>query len=128
MRTVKLIVMAMLIACITGTLANAGTQIMTNRSTTINAAVKNNTSRSISAAVKLTGYDDGGTVIGRLCKSVYLGSGRTTNVDLAWQAPNYTTGIYWSSKIEVGKKCPSTVVTTTDDDNDNDDNDDDHHH
>ncbi len=115
MRTVKPIVMAMLFALITGTLAHAGTQIQKNQSTTVKAAVKNNTLKSVSAAVKLTGYDDTGSVTGRLCKNTYLGSGKSTNVELAWQAPNYATGIYWSPKVEVGKTCPSTDEDEDDD-------------
>lgn len=132
MKTVNIFVMALLFAFTTTTLGYAGTNIQKNQSTTVKAAVKNMTSKSVLAAVKLTGYDDAGTAIGKLCKSVYLGAGRTTNVDYYWKSPNYGTGVYWSSKVEVGKACPSTVVTTTyheddDDDHDDDDDDDDDH-
>lgn len=129
MRTVKLLVLTLLFAFATGTLAHAGTQIMKSQSTTIKAAVKNNTSRSVYAAVKLTGYDDAGIAVGKLCKGVYLSAGRTTTVEYPWKAPNYATGIYWSSKVEANKTCPSTIVTTSDDDHDDhddDDHDDDH--
>lgn len=127
MRTVKLLVMAMLLAFTTGTLAHAGSQILKNQSTTIKAAVTNNTTKSVLAAVKLTGYDDTGVAIGKLCKSIYLGAGRTTTVEYPWQAPNYGTGVYWSSKVEVNSTCPSTttVVNYHDDDNDDDDHDED---
>lgn len=135
MRTVKLLVLAMLFAFTTGTLAHAGTQILKNQSTTIKAAVKNNTTRSVLAAVKLTGYDDAGVAIGKLCKSVYLGAGRTTTVEYPWQAPNYGTGVYWASKVEVNTACPSTTTVVSyhddddhDDDDHDDDDDDDHHH
>lgn len=130
MKTVTLFVMALLFAFTTATVGHAGTSIQKSQSTTVKAAVKNMTSKSVLAAVKLTGYDDSGTAIGKLCKSVYLGAGRTTNVDYYWKSPNYGTGIYWSSKVEVGKACPSTVVTTTtydDDDHDNDHDDHDDH-
>ncbi len=129
MKTVNIFVMALLFAFTTATLGHAGTSIQKSQSTTVKAAVKNMTSKSVLAAVKLTGYDNTGTAIGKLCKSVYLGAGRTTNVDYYWKSPNYGTGVYWSSKVEVGKACPSTVVTTTshDDDDDHDDHDDDDH-
>ncbi|MDD2542259.1 MAG: hypothetical protein PHH28_14635 [Desulfuromonadaceae bacterium] len=123
MKTVTLFVMALLFAFTTATVGHAGTSIQKSQSTTVKAAVKNMTSKSVLAAVKLTGYDDAGTAIGKLCKSVYLGAGRTTNVDFYWKSPNYGTGVYWSSKVEVGKACPSTVVTTS-----YHDDDDDHHH
>ena len=96
MRTMKLLVLAMIFTFTAGSLAHAGTQIAKNQSTTIKAAVKNNTTRNVFAAVKLTGHDDAGTIIGTLCKSVYLGAGRTTTVEYPWRAPNYGTGIYWS--------------------------------
>ncbi|MDD2271394.1 MAG: hypothetical protein PHP95_11765 [Desulfuromonadaceae bacterium] len=127
MKTVTLFVMALLFAFTTATVGHAGTSIQKSQSTTVKAAVKNMTSKSVLAAVKLTGYDDAGTAIGKLCKSVYLGAGRTTNIDYYWKSPNYGTGVYWSSKVEVGKACPSTVVTTTTYD-DHDDDDDEHEH
>jgi hypothetical protein len=126
MRTVKLLVMAMLFAFTTGTLAHAGSQILKNQSTTIKAAVKNNTTKGVLAAVKLTGYDDTGVAIGKLCKSVYLGAGRTTTVEYPWQAPNYGTGVYWSSKVEVNSACPSATTATSHHDDDDDHDDDDH--
>lgn len=128
MKTVNIFVMALLFAFTTATLGHAGTSIQTGQSSTVKAAVKNMTSKSVLAAVILTGYDDAGTAIGKLCKSVYLGAGRTTNVDYYWKSPNYGTGVYWSSKVDVGKACPSTVVTTTyhDDDDHDDEHDDDH--
>ena len=127
MKTVNIFVMALLFAFTTATLGHAGTSIQKSQSTTVKAAVKNMTSKSVLAAVKLTGYDDAGTAIGKLCKSVYLGAGRTTNVDYYWKSPNYGTGVYWSSKVEVGKACPSTVVTTTYHDDDDDDDEHDEH-
>jgi len=130
MRTVKLLVLAMIVTFTAGSLAHAGSQIAKNQSTTIKAAVKNKTSRNVYAAVKLTGYDNAGTVIGTLCKSVYLGAGRTTTIEYPWRAPNYGTSVYWSSKVEANETCPSTIPTTTyhdDDDHDDDDHDDDDH-
>ncbi len=128
MKTVNIFVMALLFAFTTANLGHAGTSIQKSQSTTVKAAVKNMTSKSVLAAVKLIGYDNTGTAIGKLCKSVYLGAGSTTNVEYYWKSPNYGTGIYWSSKVEVGKACPSTVVTTTyHDDDDHDDYHDDYH-
>jgi hypothetical protein len=128
MKTVTLFVMALLFAFTTATVGHAGTSIQKSQSTTVKAAVKNMTSKSVLAAVKLTGYDDSGTAIGKLCKSVYLGAGRTTTIDYYWKSPNYGTGVYWSSKVEVGKACPSTVVATTTYDDHDDDDDDEHEH
>lgn len=127
MRTVKMIVLSILFACVSATLAQAGSQVKINSSTIIKAAVKNTTTRSTSAAIKLTGYNNAGVVIGSLCKSTWLSAGKTTYVEFPWTAPNYATGIYWSSKVEVSKSCPTTVVINDDhDDDDHDDHDDDH--
>lgn len=129
MRTIKLLVMAMLLAFTVSSLAHAGTQVAKKQYATVKAAVKNNTTRSVLAAVKVTGYDDANVVVGKLCKSVYLAAGKTTSIDFPWQAPNYGTGIYWSSKVEVGVACPSTTLVVHDDhdDDDDDDHDDDDH-
>lgn len=116
MKTAKAILMAILIAGMSATLAQAGSMVKINSTTTLKAAVMNNTRSSASAAVKLTGYNNAGVIIGNLCKSAYLKAGRTTTLDFSWKAPNYATGIYWSSKVEVGKSCPSTVVVYQDHD------------
>lgn len=119
MRATKLILLALLFAFATVTLANAGTQVQQNQSTVIKASVKNTTQKSVMAAVKLTGYDDAGSVVGHLCQNVWLGEGRTRQLEFTWQAPGYATGLYWSSKIEVNTYCPST--TSRDDDDHEDD-------
>lgn len=116
MKTAKTILMAIIIAGMSANLAQAGSTVKINSTTTIKAAVKNNTRSSASAAVKLTGYNNAGVIIGTLCKSAYLVAGRTTTLDFPWIAPNYATGIYWSSKVEVGRSCPSTVVVYQDHD------------
>uniref|UniRef100_C6E755 Uncharacterized protein n=1 Tax=Geobacter sp. (strain M21) TaxID=443144 RepID=C6E755_GEOSM len=103
-----MIILAILFACVTATLAEAGTQVLINQSTTVKAAVQNTTTRSRIGSIVMTGYDDAGTVIGHLCKNAYLPAGRTTTVEIPWQAPNYPTGVYWSSKVAVNTFCPST--------------------
>lgn len=130
MRTAKLILTAMLVALVTVTLAHAGTQVQINQSAAIKASIKNTTTRSVIAAVKMTGYDDAGTKIGQLCKQAWLGAGKTTAVDFSWNAPNYPTGVYWTAKVEKNTLCPSTVISNYHDDDydhdDHDDHDDDH--
>ncbi len=103
-----MIILAVLFACVTANMAEAGTQVQINKYTTVKAAVKNTTTRSRTASVVLSGYDDAGTKIGNLCKNVYLPAGRTTNVEIPWRTPSYATGMYWSSKVAVNVSCPST--------------------
>lgn len=112
-----MIILAILFAFVTANFAEAGTQVQINQATTVKADIKNITTRSRIGSVVLTGYDDAGTVIGRLCKNVYLPAGRTTAIELPWQATSYPTGIYWSSKVAVNSFCPSTW----DDDDEHDD-------
>lgn len=127
MRTAKLILMAVLVAFVTVTLAHAGTQVQINQSAAVKASIKNTTTRSVSAAVKMTGYDDAGTKVGQLCKQVWLGAGKTTAVDYTWRAPSYATGVYWTAKVEKNSTCPAVAVETYHDDYHNsDDYDDDH--
>lgn len=129
MRKAKVILMAMLIAFVTVTLAHAGTQVQVNQAATVKASVKNLTTRSVPAAVKMTAYDDANMKIGQVCKQAYLGAGRTTDVYYTWNAPSYATGVYWQAKVEKYGVCPSTTVTTyyhDDDEHDDDDHDDEH--
>lgn len=135
MRTAKMILLAMVVALVTVTLAHAGTQVQKNQATTIKASVQNNSNDSVRAAVKLTGYDNAGTKIGQLCQVSWLGEGRTANLEFAWNAPAYATGIYWSSKVEVGGDCPNVELPDVevpvyrfDSDSDSDSDDDSDHH
>lgn len=134
MRTAKLILLAMLVALVTVSLAHAGTQVQKNQATTVKASVKNMTNKSVRAAVKLSGFDNAGTKVGQLCKETWLGEGRTANLEFAWNAPAYATGVYWSSKVEVGGECPNVElpdieipVYDYDSDSDDSDADSDHH-
>lgn len=111
-----MIILAILFACVTATMAEAGTQVQINQATTVKAGIKNATTSNRIGSVVLTGYDDAGTVIGRLCKNVYLPAGRTTSLELPWQAPAYPTGVYWSSKVAINVFCPSTYVDDEHDD------------
>ena len=110
MRTTKLIFMAMLFAFVSVTLAHAGAQVQINQAATVKASVQNNSNDSVRAAVKMTGYDDAGVKVGQLCKEAWLGEGRTTAVEYAWNAPAYATGIYWQAKVEVNGDCPNVEI------------------
>jgi len=117
--------MVMIFAFACATMAHAGLQVQQSQSVNFTASVENNTDNSVPAAVKLTGFDDRGTVIGHLCQQAWLSEGRTTDVDFSWQAPAYATGVYWTSKVEVNGDCPNSNNSTYDDDHHDDD--DDHH-
>ena len=106
MKTAKTILMAILIAGISASLAQAGSTIRVNSSTYVKANVKNTTRNNTSAAVKMTGYDDAGVIVGKLCKKTTLYAGKTAAISFAWKAPSYPTGIYWSTKVEPNKSCP----------------------
>lgn len=114
MRATKLIILAMIIAFVSVTMAHAGLQVQKNQSATVRAEVKNNSNDSVLAAVKMTGFDDAGVKVGQLCKQVWLGEGKTTAVEYAWTAPGYATGLYWQAKVEVKGECPNVDVGTID--------------
>ncbi|MCP3176848.1 MAG: hypothetical protein AB7F21_09240 [Desulfuromonadales bacterium] len=114
MKTAKLILLAMLIAFVSIPLAHAGTQVKLNQAATVKASVKNTTSQSVRAAVKMTGFDNAGVKIGQLCKEAWLSEGRTTAVEYTWNAPGYATGVYWQAKVEVNGDCPNSEVPTYD--------------
>ena len=116
MKMTRILMLAMLVAFVTVSLASAGTQVLKNQSTTVSAKIENKTGRSVPAAVKLTGYDDTGNIIGHLCREAYLSAYRPTTLEFAWQAPGYATGVYWSSKVEKYGDCPSTDSYEHDDD------------
>ena len=134
MRTTKLILMAMLFAFVSVTLAHAGAQVQTNQAATVKASVQNNSNDSVRAAVKMTGYDDAGVKVAQLCKEAWLGEGCNTAVEYAWNAPAYATGVYWQAKVEVNGDCPNTEIQTVDyhdyhdSDSDSDDGADSDHH
>lgn len=114
MRTTKLILLAMIIAFVSVTMAHAGTQVLKNQNAAVKVSVKNVTNNSVRAAVKMTGFDDAGVKVGQLCKEAWLGEGRTTAVEYAWTAPGYATGIYWQAKVDVNGECPYAEVPTYD--------------
>ena len=130
MRTTKLILLAMLVAFVSVTLAHAGAQVQTNQAATVKASVQNNSNDSVRAAVKMTGYDDAGVKVGQLCKEVWLSEGRTTAVEYTWNAPAYATGVYWQAKVEAEGDCPNAEIPTYDfhdyHDSDSDGDDSDH--
>ena len=114
MRTTKLIILAMLIAFVSVTLAHAGAQVKINQAATVKASVQNNSNDSVRAAVKMTGYDDAGVKVGQLCKEAWLGEGRTTALEYSWNAPAYATGVYWQAKVEVNGDCPNAEIPSYD--------------
>ena len=114
MKTAKLILLAMLVAFVSVTLAHAGTQVQVNQAATVKATIKNVNSSTM-AAVKVTGYDDAGVKVGQLCKEVYLrGYGNSTDVSYTWNAPAYATGIFWQAKVENNGTCPNVDLPTYD--------------
>ncbi|SHJ31113.1 hypothetical protein SAMN02745165_02073 [Malonomonas rubra DSM 5091] len=134
MKTIKMIVLAMLLAFVTVTLAQAGTQVAKGQIAPVKVTVKN-AGYSTMAAVKMTAYDNAGSKAGQLCKEVYLrGYGNTTAVEYSWQAPNYATGLFWQAKVEKNGECPNVEVPTVDpvpshdSDSDSDDGAYDYHH
>lgn len=114
MRITKLIIMAMLFAFVSVTLAHAGMQVQINQAATVKASVQNNTNDSVRAAVKMTGYDDAGVKVAQLCKEAWLGEGRTTAVEYSWNAPAYATGVYWQAKVEANGDCPNAEIPSYD--------------
>lgn len=132
MRTTKLILLAMLFAFVSVTLANAGTQVKINQAATVKASVQNNSNDSVRAAVKMTGFDDAGVKVGQLCKEAWLGEGRTTDIEYSWNAPAYATGVYWQAKVDVNGDCPNVEIPDYDFhdyyDSDSDDGADSDHH
>ncbi|MFH1216169.1 MAG: CARDB domain-containing protein [Pseudomonadota bacterium] len=104
MNLTKIITLTILLAFTTSSIAMAATTVRKNTTTTVSAAVKNITNKTVSKAVKMKAYDQAGTQVANLCKVVSLKSGKTTNVSFSWKAPNYLTGLYWTHKIE--SSCP----------------------
>lgn len=123
MRTTKLILLAMIIAFVSVTMAHAGMQVLKNQGASVNVDVKNNTDRSVLAAVKMTAFDDAGVKISQLCKQAWLGEDKTTTVEYTWTAPGYATGVYWQAKVDVDGDCPFVEVPDYDFNNYQDDSD-----
>ncbi|MFZ5760825.1 MAG: hypothetical protein ACOY32_14510 [Thermodesulfobacteriota bacterium] len=120
MKLAKMIVLAMLIAFFTSGMAFAAGTVKMNATTTVTASVKNNTSRSVYAAVKMMAFDAVGTAVGHLCREVYLRSNTTTPVSFSWQAPNYETGLYWTAKVDTSADCGTHDSDDRDSDSDSD--------
>lgn len=128
MKTTRLIAVIMVTLLVMSGMAMAAGPVKMNQSTQVSAAVQNLNSGT-SAAVKMTAYDNIGTKVAQLCKEVYLrGSGNTTTVAFDWIAPNYETGLYWSTKVEAGGTCAASSGSTSDYDSDSDSDDDEDHH
>lgn len=127
MKLTKIVILAMIFAFATSGMALAGSHIQANQTTEITASVQNTTNNSVRAAVKLVGYDDAGVAIGHLCQEVWLERNNTRNLTYAWKAPSYATGVYWSSKVDVGGDCVNRDETDYTGDSDSDDSDGDVH-
>ncbi|MBA3007591.1 MAG: hypothetical protein KKB91_14125 [Proteobacteria bacterium] len=132
MKIVQIILLAMVVALASTSMGMAAGSVQMNESVYVSANVKNTTSNALKAAVKLTAYDDAGTVVGKVCSEQYLRANSTKTVTFRWQAPNYKTGLYWSSKVVVAGTCINQVVGDDsdhhDDGDDSDDSDDDEDH
>jgi hypothetical protein len=120
MKSVKIILLAMLIAMSATGLALAAGSVKMNTTTNVSAAVKNTTGESVYAAVKMMGFDKVGTAVGHLCKEVYLPKYNTTVVNFSWLAPNYETGLYWSAKVDKYGSCGTHDTDDADSDSDSD--------
>ncbi len=110
----------MVVALASTSMGMAAGSVQVNESVYVSANVKNTTSKALRAAVKLTAYDDAGTVVGKVCSEQYLNANSTKTVTYRWQAPNYKTGLYWSSKVIVNGACINQVVGDDSDDSDDD--------
>lgn len=121
MKLLNVTLLALIFALTLGSVAQAGSQIQRNQIAQVKAAIENTTHSNVHAAVKLTGYDDSGTIVGHLCQETYLGAYSTNNLSFSWQAPSYATGIYWSSKVDVDGSCTAQHSgSSTDSDSDSD--------
>lgn len=127
MKLSKVLLFALVFALAMGTMAHAGSQVQLNQAALVKAAIQNTTNTNVSAAVKLTGYDDVGTIIGHLCQETYLGANSTQSLSFNWQAPSYATGIYWSPKVVVGGSCETQDVSYDRDSDSDSDSDGDSH-
>ena len=136
MKLSKIVLLALIIAFAATGLAVAGSSVKMNQQAAVSALIENSHWDDIRAAVRMTGYDDAGNVVGHLCKEVRLESRRVTQVSYLWQAPNYETGLYWSAKVDVGGYCTNQESggddywhdhDEYDDHHDDDHHDDDHH-
>ena len=110
-------------------IALAGSSVKMNQQAAVSTLIKNNHWYDVRAAVRMTGFDDAGNVVGHLCKEVTLKDKEVTRVSYLWQAPGYETGLYWSPKVDVGGQCASNESSGDEyyHDHDDDHHDDDHH-
>lgn len=129
MKLSKIVLFALIIAIASTGLAMAGSAVKMNQQAAVSTLIQNNHRYDVRAAVRMTGYDDAGTVVGHLCKEVTLNSNRVTQVSYLWQAPGYETGLYWSPKVAVGGYCANQESGGDDywHDDDDDHYDDDHY-
>ena len=133
MKIFKIMLVAVLTIFGATSIVQAAGQVRVNQSITVSVDVQNNDDDEVDVAVKLSGYDSTGNSVGHFCREVELDDESLTTVTFTWKAPSYTTGLYWTSKIEVDGDCPkdtadySDVSDHDDDDHDDDDHDDDDH-
>lgn len=120
MKSIQLILLAMLIAVTTTGMAMAAGSVQVNEAISVSADVQNSTSNDVQAAVKLRAYDNVGNAVGHLCREVTLPASDTITVDYQWRAPAYKTGLYWSTKIVTNGTCDNHDGDDTDSDSDSD--------
>lgn len=120
MKNVTILLLATLIAFTAAIPAMAAGTVKINDDVAVSAEVKNTAGYDIDAAVKLTAYDMVGNAVGHLCREVTLPAETTTRVSYLWRAPDYETGLYWSSQIVTGALCDNHDADDTDSDSDDD--------
>ena len=120
MKKATIIFLAMLIAFATTIPAMAAGTVKMNDDVAVSAEVKNTASYDIDAAVKLIAYDIVGNAVGHVCREVILPAETITKVSYLWRAPDYETGLYWSSEVMVGGLCANHDADDTDSDSDSD--------
>ena len=103
-----------MIALVSSGLALAAGTVQMNQAVNVSADVQNNSGNNLLAAVRLKAYDRVGNAVGHVCKEVTLAANGITTVDYAWLAPAYETGLYWSSKVDVGGACVNQDADETD--------------
>ncbi len=120
MKVAKIVILAMVVAFASTGLAMAGGTVQMNQAAAVSADVKNTTNNDVQAAVKLLAYDRVGNAVGHVCRVVTLPANDITTVSYLWRAPGYETGLYWTSKVQVGGACANHDADDTDSDSDSD--------
>jgi hypothetical protein len=120
MKSIKIIMLAMVIAVTTTGMAMAAGSVQVNQAVAVSANVQNSTNQDMRAAVKLIAYDNIGNAVGHVCREVTLPANDIISVSYLWRAPSYKTGLYWSSKVTQNGSCANHDSDDSDSDSDSD--------